>query len=157
MRQASDDLEFERAARLRDQIHAIERVNEGQKVASLGLENEDAIALARGTRDEAWVEVFTIRRGALVGRDHFIMEGAQDTEEERLLADFVKQYYDSAPFIPPRVLLQTSLDEEELPAIQRWLSDRRGRPVRFLVPQRGESAGSCKWWKRTPAKAWNSL
>ncbi len=138
MRQASDDLEFERAARLRDQIHAIERVNEGQKVASLGLENEDAIALARGARDEAWVEVFTIRRGSLVGRDHFIMEGAQDTEEGRLLAGFVKQYYDSAPFIPPRVLLQTPLDEEELPAIQHWLSDRRGRPVRFLVPQRGE-------------------
>lgn len=138
MRGASDDLEFERAGRLRDQIQAIERVNEGQKVASLGMENEDAIALARGARDEAWVEVFTIRHGKLVGRDHFIMEGTRDTTEARLLADFVKQYYDSAPFIPPRVLLQTALDEEEAPAIREWLSERRGRPVRFFVPQRGE-------------------
>ena len=135
MLQAAEAQEFERAARLRDQLQAIERVGEDQKVASVGQVNQDVIALDR-ERDEAWVEVFNIRHSRLIGRDHFIMEGTQDSEPGEILSQFVKQFYASAPFVPPVLLLQHALPDGEV--IARWLSERRGRPVRLPVPQRGE-------------------
>ncbi|MDA0987749.1 MAG: excinuclease ABC subunit UvrC [Chloroflexi bacterium] len=135
MEAAAEALEFERASLLRDQLRAIERVTEGQKVVSLAEEDQDVIALARG-RDEAWVEVFFVRRGKLIGRDHFIMGGVQDDEPTRVMADFVKQYYDSVPQIPPRLLLQHPLDDGDL--IHQWLEQKRGKRVEIRVPERGE-------------------
>jgi excinuclease ABC subunit C len=135
MESAADALEFERASLLRDQLRAIERVTEGQKVVSLAEEDQDVIALARG-RDEAWVEVFFVRRGKLIGREHFIMGGVQDDDPTRILADFVKQYYDSVPQIPPRLLLQYPLEDGDL--IRQWLEQKRGKKVKLWVPERGE-------------------
>ena len=135
MREAAEELEFERAAALRDQVRAIERVNEGQKVLHLTSENLDVIAVAPGP-GEAWVEVFFIRQGKLVGRDHFIMAGTQGDEPGRILSAFVEQFYDANPYVPPRILVQHPLEDGE--AIQRWLQQKRQGRVTLHVPQRGE-------------------
>ena len=135
MLEAAERLEFERAARLRDQVQAIERVGEDQKVVSLRGQDIDVIAMAQ-ERNEAWVEVFFIRKGKLVGRDHFIMDGVQDEEEGRVLATFVQQFYDRASYVPPVVLLQRPADDAEL--LTEWLTGRRGANVQLQVPVRGE-------------------
>ena len=132
---ASDTLEFERAGALRDQLRAIERVYEGQKVLSMTGENMDVIALAND-RDEAWVEVFFVRRGNLIGRDHFIMTGARDEGVPGILTQFIKQFYGSASHVPRRVLIPEIVDDTEV--IESWLSERRGGPVNLAVPKRGE-------------------
>ena len=135
MHAASEALEFERAAILRDQVQTIERVNEAQKVVSLKRGDEDVIALAQ-SGGEAWVEVFFIRNGKLTGRDHFLMEGTQDEQPAHVLDQFVKQFYDTAPHIPGEVVLQHPL--EDTVTIQAWLTQKRGHRVRLHVPQRGE-------------------
>ena len=135
MLDASQGLEFERAAALRDQLRAIERVNEGQKVLSLSRANQDVFAVAQ-SHNEAWVEVFFIRQGKLVGRDNFIMDGTQDERPDKILTAFVKQFYDSAPYVPREIVLQHPLDEPT--TIQSWLEEKRRGKVRLLVPQRGE-------------------
>ena len=135
MREASDALEFEKAAVLRDQLSAIEKVHEGQKVLHLTSENMDVIAAAPSVR-EAWVEVFFIRQGKLIGRDHFIMDGTQDDRPEKILSAFVKQFYDATPYVPPRILVQHELEDSE--AVERWLSEKRQARVRIHMPRRGE-------------------
>lgn len=135
MEEAATDLQFERAAILRDQVQAIERVSQSQKVASDVLENEDAIALAR-SQDEAWVEVFFVREGDLVGRDHFMMEGIQDESDSRIMSSFIKQFYDSASYIPPIILLQHIPEDATL--IANWLEAKRGRKVKMWVPRQME-------------------
>ncbi len=135
MTHASDSLEFERAAALRDRLRAIERVYEGQKVVGLGDENLDAIALAFG-RNEAWAEVFFVRQGNLSGRDNFIMENTRDEPEAEVVAQFIKQFYDSASHVPRRVLVTAELEDAEV--ISQWLTSRRNGPVEVTVPQRGE-------------------
>ena len=135
MAEAADTLEFEKAAVLRDQLQAIEKVQEGQKVLHLSSENLDVIAAAAGQR-EAWVEVFFIRMGKLIGRDHFIMAGTQDDEPDKILTAFVKQFYDATPYVPPRILVQHPLEDSG--AIGEWLRTKRDSHVRITVPQRGE-------------------
>ena len=135
MLEAAEGLEFEKAAVLRDQLTAIEKVNEGQKVLHLTSENADVIATAPGSR-EAWVEVFFIRQGKLIGRDNFLMAGTQDDEPDKILTAFVKQFYDATPYVPPRILVQYSLEEPE--GIIEWLREKRRGSVRIHVPKRGE-------------------
>jgi excinuclease ABC subunit C len=135
MNAAADGLEFERAARLRDQIQAIQRVTEEQKVVTTRSEDLDVIAMKQ-EKDEAWVEAFFIRKGRLIGRDHFTMDGTHDEPEGRVLASFVKQFYDRASFIPPRILLQHQMEEAE--PIRTWLEAKRGGRVALVVPVRGE-------------------
>ena len=135
MIQAAETLEFEKAAALRDQIVAIERVHEGQKVLHLTSENVDVIALAQEGRD-AWVEVFFIRQGKLVGRDNFLMHRAEGDEPAEVLAAFVKQFYSANPYVPRRVFLQHLPDDME--AIEAWLRSKRQGAVQLHVPQRGE-------------------
>ena len=135
MSQAADGLEFERAAALRDQLAAIESVHEGQKVLHVSSENMDVIATAT-LRDESWVEVFFIRQGKLIGRDNFIMVGTGDDEPGQTVASFMRQFYDTNPYVPRRILTYCVPDERE--AIQAWLTDRRGGRVDVQVPRRGE-------------------
>ena len=135
MLEAADSLEFEKAAVLRDQLTAIEKVNEGQKVLHLTSENADVIATAPGLR-EAWVEVFFIRQGKLIGRDNFLMAGTQDDDPDKILTAFVKQFYDATPYVPPRILVQHHLEEPD--GIVKWLREKRQGSVRVHVPQRGE-------------------
>ncbi|MDA1297880.1 MAG: excinuclease ABC subunit UvrC [Chloroflexi bacterium] len=131
---ASESLEFERAAALRDRLRAIERVYEGQKVVGMGRENLDAIALATA-HDEAWVEIFFVRQGNLIGRDHFIMQGTRDSSVAEVVGQFVQQFYDSASYIPRTILVPERIEDEEV--IESWLASRRDGPVSFANPQRG--------------------
>ena len=139
MTDASNTLEFERAAVLRDQIRSIEKVIEEQriKVDSNSTQDLDAIAMAGG-QEEAWVEVFFIRHGKLTGRDHFIMEGVQGDAPGHILAEFIKQFYQSATLIPRQIILQHPLEDGEL--IQDWLREKRGGAVALARPQRGYRA-----------------
>jgi excinuclease ABC subunit C len=135
MTDSADNLQFEQAARIRDQIQAIERVNEEQKMVSLRSQDMDIVAMAQ-ERNEAWVEAFFIRKGMLVGRDHFIMDGVQDEEEGKVISTFIQQFYDRASYVPPLVLIQHEADET--PLLTEWLSARRGGPVSLQIPVRGE-------------------
>ncbi len=135
MMAASEKLDFERAATLRDQIVALERVIERQRVVSSALADEDVIAFARQDGD-ACVQVFFIRRGKLIGREYFVLEGAADEEARQIMTSFVKQFYDKAAYVPPEILLQSGIDEALI--IQSWLRSKRGTKVALKVPRRGQ-------------------
>ncbi|MCH8309096.1 MAG: excinuclease ABC subunit UvrC [Chloroflexi bacterium] len=135
MEEASETLEFERAAALRDQIQAIEKVHEGQKVLHLTSENVDIIAAAQGKR-ETWVEVFFIRQGKLIGRDNFLMHSTPDDAMDDVLSAFVKQFYDTTTYVPPRIIVHQPISDTE--TIEEWLTRKRQGKVRIHVPQRGE-------------------
>ena len=138
MDDSSSKLEYERAAVLRDQIKSIERVAEEQriKVDSNPIGDTDLIAVAQGT-DETWIEVFFVRHGKLIGRDHFFMEGTQDDPVGFILGQFIKQFYETSVVIPPSLLIQHPLEEHQL--IQDWLRDKRGGSVKITCPQRGSN------------------
>ena len=135
MMAASKRLEFERAAALRDQIEALERVIERQRIVSSALADEDVIAFARQDGD-ACVQVFFIRRGKLIGREYFVLEGTADEDARQIITSFVKQFYDKAAYVPSEILLQSDIDEAMI--IQSWLRSKRGTRVTLKVPQRGQ-------------------
>jgi excinuclease ABC subunit C len=135
MLEASDELNFERAAILRDQLKAVERVYEGQKVLSMSGESLDVIAASHGP-DEAWMEIFFIRQGKLIGRDNFMMSNTRDTSSGQIITDFVKQFYDSAAHVPRTILLAETIEDVEF--IESWLTEKRQGKVEFFIPQRGE-------------------
>jgi excinuclease ABC subunit C len=132
---ASESLQFERAANLRDQLRAIERVTETQTVASTKPTDEDIFGLARKD-GEAMVQALFVRGIKLVGTDHFSLAGAEDVSDGEVLGSFLKQFYGSATYVPRRLLLPFAVPETEL--LTAWLSERRGGVVELLVPQRGE-------------------
>ncbi len=134
MEEASERLEFERAAALRDQLKAVERVIEGQKIAVTVKGNYDAIAMVQ-TKDLAYVEVFFVRNDRLNGREYFLLEGIYGEEPEQIMTSFIKQYYASATSIPPVILLQCPVEEPEI--LMTWLSGLRGASVKIVVPRRG--------------------
>jgi excinuclease ABC subunit C len=135
MEQAAEALEFEKAALLRDQVEAVESVTEGQKIISAGGGDEDVIAFAR-ERNDACVQIFFVRSGKLIGRENFILQGTQDEEPGHIMASFLQQFYGSAPYVPPRILLQTK--PEDMPVINSWLDGLRGGKVSLIAPQRGQ-------------------
>lgn len=134
MKNASQQLQFEKAALLRDQIQAIERVIEGQRIAITVKGEQDVIALAQ-TKDLAYVEIFFIRNNKLIGRDYILVDGIRDEEPGQIMGSFVKQYYTSASPIPPVILLQYPVDEPAV--ITKWLQYQRGAPVKLHVPRQG--------------------
>ncbi|MCX6020937.1 MAG: excinuclease ABC subunit UvrC, partial [Chloroflexi bacterium] len=135
MDDAADNLEFERAAFLRDQIRSVERVIERQKLV-LALEgDQDAVAFTQED-NECCVQVFFIRGGKLFGREHFMMEGVRDETPSHIMTEFVQQFYEKAPNIPPSIFLQHPLENPAI--IEKWLSERAGVKVETRVPQRGD-------------------
>ena len=134
MARAADGLDFENAARYRDQLVAIEKIADRQKVLTRGREDQDLIAYAREGRD-VYVEVAYVREGKMVGHDGHALEGAGDAPEPELLRGFLLMYYGSAPRVPRTVVLIGEVDEPEL--VAEWLSQRRSGPVRLEIPQRG--------------------
>ncbi|MCS7221293.1 MAG: excinuclease ABC subunit UvrC [Anaerolineae bacterium] len=136
MQQAADEWQFERAALYRDQIRAAEQIVERQKVVSGRDEDEDVIAFAYDPRqDEACVQVFLVRHGRLIGRETFVLDGVAAEENGELLSAFLKQFYDEAAYVPPRILLPQELDERQI--IEQWLRSKRGAQVMLKVPRRG--------------------
>tara|TARA_B100000809_G_scaffold247885_1_gene277400 strand:+ start:783 stop:2624 length:1842 start_codon:yes stop_codon:yes gene_type:complete len=134
MLEASDNLEFERAGALRDRLKAIEKVYEGQNVVGLGREDLDVIGAAYGG-EEAWVEIFFIRQGKLIGRDHFTMSGTREEDGHEILARFIEQFYSSASHVPRRILVPETISGKEM--IASWLQTKRSGPVEIAIPQRG--------------------
>jgi excinuclease ABC subunit C len=135
MERASTALEYEKAGTIRDQLIAIERVVEGQKVVTQDKLDTDVIAFARDERD-ACIQIFFVRRGKLIGTEYFVLDGTREAHDQELVEAFVKQFYTEATHIPPRILLPIEIEEARI--IETWLNDRRGGAKVYLnVPRRG--------------------
>jgi excinuclease ABC subunit C len=152
---AAEALEFEKAAELRDQLKAVEAITAPQKVASTAGRELDAINWAV-FGPTALVHVFTVRDGRLVGRQQLELKGVEDWSEVEIVHAFLTQYYQNARVVPREVLLPAAPEDQG--AMERWLSDRRGRSVHLTVPRRGEKArllamvGQNAEWSRDEAR-----
>jgi excinuclease ABC subunit C len=134
MQAASEQWDFEQAAIYRDQLDAIQRVIERQKIVSTAMADQDVVAFARADGD-ACVQVFFIRHGRLIGREYFVLDGTAEETDTEVVASFVKQFYDEAAYVPPEILLAHEIDEALI--VQKWLRSRRGNKVVLRVPRRG--------------------
>ncbi len=134
MNTAAAELNFERAAACRDLLSSIAKVSEHQKMANNRGNDQDVIALAR-EREDAIAQVFFIRDGRLIGRDHFYLKAAETEENKDVMTSFLKQYYSGTPFIPKELMLSEAIDEEEL--IGSWLSAKKGQKVFVKHPKKG--------------------
>jgi excinuclease ABC subunit C len=136
MNQASADLKYERAAQIRDQLDAIQRIVEEQRIISTKFTDSDVIAIANQDND-ACVQVFFIRGGKLTGREYFLVEDTDKTADKDLLSEVIKQFYDQAPTVPPEILLPREVEEAKI--IRQWLkSQRDGKKVELIIPKKGE-------------------
>jgi len=132
---SSHKMDFEKATVLRDQIQAIEKVVERQKIISSSDMNSDAIALARSNGDSC-VQIFFIRNGRLIGREYFVLEGTEDENDSVIISQFIKQFYAESSSIPQEILLPNELEESLI--IQQWLNQvRGGKKVHLKIPRRG--------------------
>ena len=155
MQHESENLQFERAASLRDQINAIETVVEKQKVVSSDYIDSDVIALARSEGD-ACVQVFFIRGGKLVGRDFFMLEGTQDALDSDVVAEFIKRFYDQAPKVPSQLLLPHEVEEAKI--IKQWLQQKRpDQKIEIRMPHRGKERELIKMASENALETLNSL
>lgn len=135
MEEAAENLEFERAAELRDQIAAIEKVTEKQKIVSREMTDLDAVAYAR-SHDEACVQVFFVRQGKLIGRDQFIMTGADEMTGPEIISAFLQQHYNQTSFVPKEILVSEVPEDSDV--LEEWLTSKRGSRVVLRRPMRGE-------------------
>ncbi len=135
MMAASEAMEFEEAAQYRDLMESVKKSSVRQKITDFGGMDRDIIALAKD-QSEAVVQVFFIREGRMIGRDHFHLDGVDGEEREQILQSFIKQFYAGTPFIPRELMIEYNIEEEEL--ISQWLSERRGSKVKILVPKKGQ-------------------
>ncbi len=135
MEEAAENLEFEKAATLRDQLQGIEQIITQQK-AVLGGDDRDVIAMARGL-NQCCVQIFFIRGGKIVGRENYFLRGTDGTSRGEVIASFMKQFYLNCQFIPRNILIETELEEQEV--LEQWLSDKRESRVYIKVPKRGQA------------------
>ena len=135
MKAASDAMDFEKAIEYRDLLSSVKKVAQKQKITSSNMEDRDIIAMARDDMD-AVVQVFFVREGKLIGRDHFRMSVATAETKGQILSSFVKQFYAGTPFLPKELWVQYELEDMEL--IGQWLSARKGQKVRIAVPKKGD-------------------
>ena len=135
MYEASEKMEYEQAAICRDLIESVKKMSVKQKINDFGGMDRDVVALAR-TNEEAVVQVFFIREGKLIGRDHFHLKGSYGEKENDMLQAFIKQFYAGTPFIPREVMVEYEVMESEL--IEKWLSEKRGGKVSIIVPKKGQ-------------------
>ncbi|HAK57552.1 MAG TPA: excinuclease ABC subunit C [Lachnospiraceae bacterium] len=134
MMEASEQMDFEKAAEYRDLIESIKRVTERQKITSDEKEDRDILALAR-RENEAVMQVFFIRDGKLLGREHFFLTGVEFEKDEDVISSFIKQMYAGTPFIPREIVTEKEFTDSE--TILEWLSNKRGHKVYSVIPQRG--------------------
>jgi len=132
MQKASEELRYEKAAAIRNQIQAINQVVEKQKVISSEQKDSDVIAMARAD-GEACVQIFFVRSGKLIGREYFVLEGTEEENDGEILGEFVKQFYSQAAFVPQQVFLPHELEEAQI--INQWLNTRRNdEKVKISIP-----------------------
>ena len=140
MQEASEELRFEDAMEYRDLIESIKKIGERQKITSYTSEDKDIIAVAMDEsldlrEQDAVVQVFFMRDGKLIGRDHFYLRVARGDTKEQVLSSFIKQFYAGTPFIPREIMLQKEIEDTQI--IEEWLSSRRGQKVHIKVPKKG--------------------
>lgn len=140
MQKASEEMRYEDAMEYRDLIRSIEKIGERQKITGYGQEDRDIIAVAmdesEDLRDQdAVVQVFFIRDGKLIGRDHFYLRVAKGDTKSQVLSSFLKQFYAGTPFIPSEIMLQSEIEDAEI--IEEWLTTRRKQKVHIRVPKKG--------------------
>ena len=140
MQRASEEMRFEDAMEYRDLIRSIQKIGERQKITSYGEENKDVIAVSMDDSEDlreqdAVVQVFFIRGGKLIGREHFYLRVARGDTRSQVLSSFMKQFYAGTPFIPGEIVLQREVEDREL--IEEWLTARRGQKVHIHVPKKG--------------------
>ena len=140
MMAASEDMRFEDAAGYRDLINSIRRIGERQKITTYGEEDRDIIAVAMDESEDlreqdAVVQVFFMRGGRLIGRDHFFLRVARGDTKAQVLSSFLKQFYAGTPFIPAEIMMQTEIEDGEI--IEDWLTARRKQRVHIRVPKKG--------------------
>ena len=135
MTEASENLEFEEAIRYRDLYANVKRISERQKITDSDGEDKDIIAMAKDQED-AIVQVFFVRAGKLIGREHFYMTKVSECTNAEILSDFVKQYYAGTPFIPKELLLQEEIEDKEV--VESYVSMKRGGKVKISIPKKGK-------------------
>ncbi len=134
MQKASDDMDYEAAAGYRDLLQSLDHIKQRQKISSGGLEDRDIIALSRD-ESEAVVQVFFMRGGQMIGREHHYIHIALAETDEDILDSFIKQFYAGTPFIPATIMVMKHLTDEGL--VEKWLSEKKGSKVTISVPERG--------------------
>ena len=132
---SAENLDFENAARYRDQLKAIDKIVAKQKVYSAANADQDVVAFAREDGD-ACVQIFFIRHGKMIGREYFLLENTEGEKDNEVLQDFITQFYDTAAHVPREVILQSEVDEVKI--IEQWLRQKRGTRVTIEVPKQGK-------------------
>lgn len=135
MMQASDEMDFETAIEYRELLNSVKQVAQKQKITSQSMEDRDIIAMARDSED-AVVQVFFVRDGKLIGREHFHVSASTAGDDSQIIGSFIKQFYAGTPFIPREVWVQQEFEEMEL--VGQWLTKRRGQNVKFVIPKKGQ-------------------
>lgn len=136
MEAAAENLEFEQAARLRDQLQAVEQIMTQQKAVLGGEDDQDVIAMARGI-NQCCVQIFFVRGGKIIGRENYFLRGTDDSSRGEVIASFMKQFYLTSQFIPRNILLETELEEQDI--LEQWLTEKRESRVYLKVPKRGQA------------------
>ncbi len=136
MQLASDEMDFEKAAALRDRLFAIKRVIEKQKAISTSLEDKDIFALSQMGAD-TMIQGMFMRGGRIIGTEHYQMQADTQDNPAEILQSFLEQYYQDVPFIPAEIILQHEIENEE--ALSKWLSEKRNKKVHIITPQRGKN------------------
>ncbi|MBQ8281285.1 MAG: excinuclease ABC subunit UvrC [Lachnospiraceae bacterium] len=134
MQEASMELRFEEAAEYRDKINSINALKQEQKATDFKTEERDIIAYY-AEDEQAVIQVFFMRGGRMIGREHYFLRGIESTDGSRILSDFIKQYYSGTPYIPSEILAETVPEDMEL--IEKWLGEKKGHKVRVIVPKIG--------------------
>ncbi len=137
MLESSEELDFEKAAELRDMMNSLIALQEKQLMDSANTDNRDIIAFARGI-DSVVVQIFFIRLGKIVGREHFLIEDPYGATDEEIISDFMKQFYMGAAFVPKEILTETMPEDSEV--LEEFLSEKAGKKVKISVPQKGEKS-----------------
>ena len=135
MEKSSVNLEYEKAANYRDQIHSIEQINEKQRIFNADKSNQDIIGIHLAS-NEAAIQILHIRNGNMIGRNHFIMESIMDNKENIIAREFIEQYYNFYHEIPSEIIVQTELDTDK-EITKEWLKTKKNKPVKITIPYRG--------------------
>ena len=135
MVEASEKMQYERAAYIRDKIVAIDRISEKQKVSNITENDIDVIGIAK-SRARVCVEIFFVRKSKMVGREHYFLDDLVDEEPKEILSNFIKQYYMDRPILPNKIMIREEIEDKEL--LQDWLTKNAGRKVEIKTPQKGE-------------------
>ena len=135
MEEASKNLQFEKAAYLRDKILAIERISAKQKVSNISENDIDVIGLARSST-RVCIEIFFVRKSKMIGREHFFLDDLVDEESKEILSNFIKQYYMGRPILPNKIMIREEIEDKEI--LQELLTKQAGRKVEIKTPQKGE-------------------